>query len=172
MRFIRHLREHERKLCFTGKDKITDIGKLVQKHLQSLLIFEKLFLLGNLNGFDYILIRNFFMVDPKFLPHSLQNKLVEFSNHSTVKNIFESSSLQKFWLSMVKLYPLVSKNGWKVVCSFHQLTVVNQVSQLCVWWKTRFALGFQSNLTYACAFLKHFQELFSCEAKPYVHPYY
>ena len=60
------------------KDKITDISKLVQKHLQSLCdLLENYF--PDLNDFDYKLIRNLFEVDPRLLPQSLQNKFVELS---------------------------------------------------------------------------------------------
>ena len=113
------------------KDEINDITELVQNHLQSLCDLSGNYF-PDLNGFDYKLIRNLLGVDPRLFSYSLRDEFVEFLNESTGKNIFESSSLQKFWSSMVKSFPLVSKNVWKFFCSFHQLTVVSQVSQLRV----------------------------------------
>ena len=123
------------------KDKITVISNLVQNLLQSLRD-----LLGNyfpdLNDFNYKLIRNLSAVDSRLLPHSLQDDLVELLNDSTAKNIFESSSLQKFWSSMVKSFPLLSKKCVESLLLFLSTYCCEPgFSTMCIM-KTSFVLGF------------------------------
>ena len=69
------------------KDETTGIGKLVQNHLQSLRdLLEDYF--PDLNDFDYKLICNPFEIDPKLLPHSLQDAFVELSIFNSIQFYF------------------------------------------------------------------------------------
>ena len=91
------------------KDKIIDISKSMQNHSQSLRNLLRNYFPDS-NNFDYKLICNLLEVDPRLLPpHSLQNEFVKLLTDSTTKNIFEFLSLQKFWSSMIKSYPFMSK---------------------------------------------------------------
>jgi len=90
------------------REEITDISELVQNHLVSLHNQLGMYF-PDLDDLDYRLIRNPFGVDPRSLSEGLQDEIVELLNDSTAKDMFEVSSLQKFWSSMVKSYPAVSK---------------------------------------------------------------
>jgi len=112
------------------REEITDISELVQNHLVSLHNQLGMYF-PDLDGLDYRLIRNPFGVDPRSLSEDLQDEFVELLNDSTAKDMFEVSSLQKFWSSMVKSYPAVSKKCVESLLLFPPLTVVSKVFQAC-----------------------------------------
>jgi len=112
------------------REEITDISELVQNHLVSLHNQLGMYF-PDLDDLDYRLIRNPFEVDPRSLSEGSQDEFVELLNDSTAKDMFEVSSLQKFWSSMVKSYPAVSKKCVESLLLFPPLTVVSKVFQAC-----------------------------------------